>query len=102
LACCPTAFRLDPDRLAFIDETWATTNTRYGRAPRGQRLVAAATWALEYLYLRCQLEHQRPHHAILVVDGAMNGDIFRAYVEQVLAPRLKPGDIRHPGQSRQS
>jgi hypothetical protein len=34
---------LDPDRLVFIDETWATTNMmrRYGRAPRGQRLVAA-------------------------------------------------------------
>lgn len=31
--------------------------------------------------------------APLVVDGAMNGDIFRAYVEQVLAPTLKPGDI---------
>jgi hypothetical protein len=34
---------LDPDQLVFIDETWATTNMtrRYGRAPRGQRLVAA-------------------------------------------------------------
>lgn len=34
---------LDPDRLVFIDETWATTNMtrRYGRAPPGQRLVAA-------------------------------------------------------------
>jgi transposase len=31
--------------------------------------------------------------APLVVDGAMNGDIFRAYVEQVLAPTLGPGDI---------
>jgi transposase len=33
---------LDPDRLVFIDETWATTNMtrRYGRAARGQRLVA--------------------------------------------------------------
>ena len=31
---------LDPDRLVFIDETWASTNMarRYGRAPRGQRL----------------------------------------------------------------
>src|SRR5208282_1833203 len=34
---------LDPERLVFIDETWATTNMarRHGRAPRGQRLVAA-------------------------------------------------------------
>lgn len=34
---------LDPDRLVFIDETWASTNMarRYGRAPRGQRLRSA-------------------------------------------------------------
>lgn len=33
----------DPDRLVFIDETWASTNMarRYGRAPRGQRLRSA-------------------------------------------------------------
>lgn len=31
--------------------------------------------------------------APLVVDGAVNGDIFRAYVEQVLIPTLKAGDI---------
>ena len=33
---------LDPARLGFIDETWASTNMarRYGRAPRGQRLRA--------------------------------------------------------------
>ena len=31
--------------------------------------------------------------APLIVDGAINGDIFRAYVEQVLAPTLRPGDI---------
>ncbi len=31
--------------------------------------------------------------APLVIDGPMNGDIFKAYVEQALAPSLKPGDI---------
>lgn len=31
--------------------------------------------------------------APLVVDGAMNGDLFRAYVEQQLAPALRPGDV---------
>ena len=31
--------------------------------------------------------------APMVIDGAMNGDVFLAYVEQVLAPTLKPGDI---------
>ena len=28
-----------------------------------------------------------------VIDGPMNGNAFLAYVEQVLAPSLKPGDI---------
>ena len=33
---------LNPEKLVFIDETWASTNMgrRYGRAPRGQRLIA--------------------------------------------------------------
>ena len=31
--------------------------------------------------------------APMVVDGPMNGEIFRAYVGQVLVPTLKPGDI---------
>lgn len=31
--------------------------------------------------------------APLVVDGPMNGDVFLAYVQQQLAPTLKPGDL---------
>jgi len=31
--------------------------------------------------------------ASYVLDGALNGEIFRAYVEQILAPTLEPGDI---------
>jgi len=31
--------------------------------------------------------------APLVLDGAMNGASFLAYVEQMLAPTLRPGDI---------
>ena len=31
--------------------------------------------------------------APMVLDGAMNGPAFKAYVEQVLVPELKPGDI---------
>jgi transposase len=86
---------LDPDRLIFIDETWATTNMtrRYGHAPRGQRLVAAVPhghWKTSTFVagLRATGLTAPP-----VVDGAMNGDIFRAYVEQVLAPTLRPGEI---------
>jgi transposase len=86
---------LDSDRLVFIDETWATTNLtrRHGRAPRGQRLVAAVPyghWKTSTFVAGLRVSGLT---APLVVDGAMNGDVFRAYVEQVLAPTLKPGDI---------
>jgi transposase len=86
---------LDPERLIFIDETWATTNMtrRSGRAPRGQRLVAAVPhghWKTSTFVAGLRTGGLT---APLVVDGAINGDIFRAYVEQVLAPTLKPGDI---------
>jgi transposase len=86
---------LDPDRLVFIDETWATTNMtrRYGRTPRGQRLVAVVPhgpWKTSTFVAGLRTSGLT---APLVIDGAMNGDIFRAYVEQVLAPTLKPGDI---------
>ena len=66
---------------------------RYGRAPRGQRLVAAVPhghWKTSTFVAGLRTSGLT---APLVVDGAMNGDIFRAYVEQVLAPTLKPGDI---------
>jgi transposase len=81
--------------LVFIDETWATTNMtrRYGRAPRGQRLVAAVPhghWKTSTFVAGLRTSGLT---APLVVDGAMNGDTFRAYVEQVLAPTLKPADI---------
>jgi transposase len=87
--------KLDPGRLVFIDETWAKTNmTRsHGRCQRGQRLVAKVPhgrWkTLTFIAaLRCdQLT------APCVLDGPINGRSFRAYVEQVLVPTLRPGDI---------
>ena len=66
---------------------------RYGRAPRGQRLVAAVPhrhWKTSTFVAGLR---RTGLTAPLVVDRAINGDIFRAYVEQVLAPALKRGDI---------
>jgi transposase len=86
---------LDPGRLIVIDETWATTNMarRYGRAPVGERRVCAVPhghWktttfvaALRADGLSCPL----------AIDGAVNVDLFVAYVEQQLVPSLRPGDI---------
>ena len=81
--------------MVFIDETWATTNMtrRYGRAARGQRLVAPVPhghWKTSTFVAALRTSGLT---APLVVDGAINGEIFLAYVEQVLAPTLTTGDI---------
>ncbi len=87
--------RIDPKRLVFIDETWAKTNmTRLrGRCARGTRLVAKVPhrrWrTLTFLAaLRCDRID-----APCVIDGPINGRSFLAYVEQMLVPTLKPGDV---------
>jgi transposase len=87
--------KLDPARVVFIDETWAKTNmTRtHGRCARGVRLVAKVPhghWqTLTFLAaLRCDRID-----APCVIDGPINGETFLAYVEQILVPTLKPGDI---------
>jgi transposase len=64
-----------------------------GRAPVGERLLAKIPFghwktttliaALDSNGVRCST----------VVDGAVNGDVFEAFVQQVLLPQLKPGDI---------
>jgi transposase len=86
---------LDPDHLVFIDETWAATNMarRHGRAARGLRLLAPVPhghWKVTTLVAGLR---RSGITAPCVFDGAINGERFRAYVEQMLAPRLRPDDI---------
>ena len=87
--------RLDPRRLVFIDETWAKTNMArtHGRCRRGERLRAKLPhghW--KTLTFLAALRHDRID-APAVIDGPINGLSFLAYVEQLLIPTLKPGDI---------
>ena len=63
------------------------------RAPRGKRLIAAAPhghWKTSTFIgaLRCD-----GLTAPGVFSGAINGELFLAYVEQILVPTLKPGDM---------
>src|SRR5215468_12760208 len=65
----------------------------YGRAPRGQRLVQKVlhgNW--KTVTFIAALRHD-PVTAPFVLQGAMNGETFKAYIEQFLAPTLKRGDI---------
>jgi len=86
---------LPVERFVFIDETWVTTNmTRlYGRAPEGERLVDVVPHG--HWQTTTFIAALRPTGmtAPMVIDGAINGDLFCAYVEQVLVPELRVGDI---------
>ena len=65
----------------------------HGRARRGERLVAKAPhgrWRT--LTFLAALRHDRIS-APCVIDGPINSESFLAYVEQVLVPSLRPGDI---------
>lgn len=86
---------LNAGRLIFIDETWAKTNmTRLrGRAPRGQRLIDSTPhghWKTTSLIAALGVAGVR---CSAVVDGAINRDVFDAFVRRVLLPELKPGDV---------
>jgi transposase len=86
---------IDPDRLVFIDETGASTKmTRaYGRAPRGKRLLASAPFGHWKTTTFVAALRRTGLGAPMVLDGPMTGPAFLAYVQQVLAPTLRPGDI---------
>ena len=88
------AARADLDRMVFVDETGAKTNTTrlHGRAERGARVVDRAPhghW--QTTTLLGAMRRDGPT-ASMVVDGPTDADVFQAYVEQVLVPSLRPGD----------
>ena len=86
---------LVPAKLVFIDETWAKTNMArtHGYAPRGERLIDAAPHGHWHTTTFVGALTTRGFIAPMVVDGAVNGAVFRAYVEQVLVPELRRGDV---------
>ncbi len=86
---------LEPGKLVFIDETWTKTNmTRLeGRAPRGERLVDAVPFGKWRTSTFIAGLRNDGLVAPAVFEGAINGEMFLAYVEQTLAPALRPGDL---------
>jgi len=80
--------------LIFLDESGVTTQmTRlWGRAARGQRIPEATPqghWKVLTILGALSLSGVV---AAMTVESATDGDVFRAYLEQVLCPKLKPGD----------
>jgi len=66
---------------------------RHGRSPRGERCRASVPhghWKMTTFTGALRLGGMT---APLVLDGPMDGECFLAYVEQILAPTLRPGDV---------
>ena len=86
---------LNERRFVFVDESGINTaiTRRYGRAPRGERAYDSAprnygthTSVIGAMGLRGLV-------AALTVEGAVDTEVFNAYAERVLGPRLRPGDV---------
>ena len=87
--------RIDPERLVFIDETWTKTNMGplRGWAPRGKRLVGKIPhrrWKTTTFLAALRLNRI---DAPWLLEGPIDGESFRTYVERVLVPTLREGDI---------
>ena len=90
-----TTRQIDAERWIFLDECGVTTEMtrRYGRATRGERVregTPAGHWRTLTVLGAIR---QSGWVAAMTIEAATDGDIFQAYLGQVLCPQLKPGDI---------
>ena len=85
----------DPDRVVFLDETWAKTNmTRtYGRSERGKPLVESVPYGRWETTTFLGAMRSTGFVAPLCVEGAIHGELFQAWIEQHLVKVLRPGDV---------
>jgi hypothetical protein len=85
----------DARHYVFLDESGITTDLlrRYGRSPRGLRLrdyTPLSHWQTHTVIATLRSDGM---HAPAVFDGPIDNPTFLAYVEQVLVPTLRPGDV---------
>jgi transposase len=87
--------RLDWARFKFVDESGVNLAlTRlYGRAPRGERVVGGVPINYGANVTLIGALSCSGLEALMTVEGATDGEVFRVYVRQVLSPTLRPGDI---------
>jgi transposase len=66
---------------------------RYGRAPKGERVVGAVpqNYGATVTLLAALGSHGL--NAVMTIEGATEAEVLRVYVEQVLRPTLRPGDL---------
>jgi transposase len=85
---------IEPERPVFADEAGVATamTPAYGRAPRGERVEASAPASWESVTVIAAMGPDGVR-APLAFPGAVNAATFLGYVEQVLVPALRRGDV---------
>jgi len=85
----------DAKRCKFIDESGVNLALvrLYGRAPRGERVVGSVPQNYGSNITRLASLGRSGLGALMTVDGATDGEVFKVYVKAVLCPTLKRGDI---------
>ena len=86
---------MDPGRLVFPDETWASTDVTRARgsSPSGTRLAMAVPRGRYKTTTFMAALRREELTAPTVVDGAINGDVVVAVFRQQLVPTPRPGDV---------
>jgi transposase len=85
----------DPSRVVFVDETAANTrfDRAYGYAPKGEPAVGRVPHGHYKSLTFTAALRADGLTAAQVLDGPMTGDRFAAYVDRVLVPALRAGDV---------
>lgn len=87
--------RIEPERLVFPDESGATTEMtrRYGRAPSGERVREATPAGHGSTLPLLGAMSSKGMLASMTVESATDGEVFLAYLDHVLCPCLRPGQV---------
>lgn len=84
-----------PEKLIFLDESGVTTQmTRsWGRAAKGQRIAEATPQGRWEVLTTLGAMSLRGIEAVMTVASATDSEVFTTYLEQVLCPKLRPGQV---------
>ena len=87
--------RLDPEQLVFVDEMGTHTSLApvYAYAPIGQRAFLKIPRNRGKNTTLLTSLHQEGMGPSLAVEGATTSRVFETYVERLLAPTLRPGQV---------
>jgi transposase len=81
--------------LVFVDESGVRTDLtrRYGRAPKGERVREAVPHGHWKVLTVLGALSTQGVQASMTIESATDGDVFSTFVQQVLAPTLRPGQV---------